>query len=125
MIRFIIVIYFLSADLTAQPRFKNDSDSNFQSSSISLLSINGDRNDDYNFVENVFNRIYFGTAQDMLIYRYTLLKSENTMGLGMVRASIPLEQNIHLLMFQEYIYKAGMMQQTFQLTPYIGIRKRF
>lgn len=120
-----VVFYLCSFCTAAQSTLNVDQSTGFLPSYSILTGVTHREPPEINLVESILNRVYFGNAQDMMIYRNTLLQSTNPMGLGMLRASIPIEPNLHLLMYKEYIYKVGMLQQTFQFTPYVGIRKRF
>jgi hypothetical protein len=94
-------------------------------SSISLGRFAHPKKQGESMIETAFNHIYVGGVQDILVYRRAVIFSQNPMSSGMIRASINMEKQLQLLLHTEYAYKIGMFQQTYLITPYVGIRKRF
>ncbi len=78
----------------------------------------------------VFDRVYFGDLNDMIMYRYETInyllsdKSEKNLLSGFVKATIGINNKTRTIVQNEYMYVSGKMNMNLN-TPQIGIRKYF
>lgn len=68
----------------------------------------------------VFNNLYFGNNNDMVIFRNMLIKKEQSVVYGYIRFKCIVKRDLFLLLHTEYIEMNG-----YCFAPIVGVRKLF